>query len=181
MRTSMHMGQITSSQSVSISSMRIKLDISISTPTGIGYGYRLQTFDKARVHLDEKNRSCEEQQFIRDRRCFEHYTFEIPRGVVLEDYVIDDSADEFENFTGDEEYGEFRLDEIDDDFSTIDPLRGGIRFRRWLKGDFYIRHRVELQRLAKMASKSHRDRIHEFNQYLANLNQHYDIPKIGSG
>jgi len=102
--------------------------------------------------------------------------------VVLEDYVIDDSADEFENFTGDEgnwwtscilchafnnfrssrnrkrartgdpsrgnrplssdtsivdessiEYGEFRLDEIDDDFSTIDPLRGGIRFRRWVR------------------------------------------------
>jgi len=42
-------------------------------------------------------------------------------------------------------------------------------------------HKLELQRLAKMASKSHRDRIHEFNQYLANLTEHYDIPKVGPG
>lgn len=41
--------------------------------------------------------------------------------------------------------------------------------------------KLELQRLAKMASKSHRDRIHEFNQYLANLSEHYDIPKVGPG
>ncbi|QCE16163.1 protein FAM32A [Vigna unguiculata] len=39
--------------------------------------------------------------------------------------------------------------------------------------------KLELQRLAKMANKSHRDRIHEFNQYLANLTEHYDIPKVG--
>ena len=114
---------------------------------------------------------------------------EIPRGVVLGDYVIeygdDDSADEFEDFPGDEgnwwtscilyhafnnfrssrnrrrtrvgdqsrvnrhlssdtsnsdegsvasvEYGEYRLDEIDDDFvSTIGHLRGGSGFRRWV-------------------------------------------------
>ena len=50
MRTSMHMGQITSSQLVSISSMRIKLDISISTPTGIGYGYQLQTCNLSHMH-----------------------------------------------------------------------------------------------------------------------------------
>ncbi|XP_007011558.2 PREDICTED: protein FAM32A-like [Theobroma cacao] len=42
-------------------------------------------------------------------------------------------------------------------------------------------HKLELQRLAKMASKSHRDRIQEFNQYLANLTEHYDIPKVGPG
>ena len=41
--------------------------------------------------------------------------------------------------------------------------------------------KLELQRLAKMANKSHRDRIHEFNQYLANLTEHYDIPKVGPG
>ncbi|CAN1825514.1 Uncharacterized protein C31G5.21 [Linum perenne] len=35
--------------------------------------------------------------------------------------------------------------------------------------------------MAKMASKSHRDRIHEFNHYLANLTEHYDIPKVGPG
>lgn len=47
----------------------------------------------------------------------------------------------------------------------------------------YLQHRekIELERLAKMAKKSHRDRIHEFNQYLANLSEHYDIPKVGPG
>ncbi|KAF1865572.1 hypothetical protein Lal_00004948 [Lupinus albus] len=39
--------------------------------------------------------------------------------------------------------------------------------------------KVELQRLAKMATMSHRDRILKFNQYLPNLSHHYDIPKVG--
>ena len=42
-------------------------------------------------------------------------------------------------------------------------------------------HELELKRLAKMVSKSQRDRIQEFNQYLANLTEHYDIPKVGPG
>lgn len=33
--------------------------------------------------------------------------------------------------------------------------------------------------LAKMAKKSHRDRVQELNRYLANLSEHYDIPKVG--
>ncbi|CAA0814963.1 Unknown protein [Striga hermonthica] len=41
--------------------------------------------------------------------------------------------------------------------------------------------KMELRRLAKAAKKSHRDRIHEFNQYLANLTEHYDIPNVGPG
>ncbi|KAL6216885.1 PREDICTED: protein FAM32A-like [Fragaria vesca subsp. vesca] len=41
--------------------------------------------------------------------------------------------------------------------------------------------RLQAQRLAKMAKKSHRDRVQEFNQYLANLSEHYDIPKVGPG
>jgi len=41
--------------------------------------------------------------------------------------------------------------------------------------------KLELQRLAKMASRSHRDRIQQFNEYLANLGEHYDIPKVGPG
>lgn len=32
--------------------------------------------------------------------------------------------------------------------------------------------KIELERLAKAAKKSHRDRIQEFNQYLANLSEH---------
>jgi protein FAM32A len=35
--------------------------------------------------------------------------------------------------------------------------------------------------MAKVANKSHRDRIQDFNQYLANLSEHYDIPKVGPG
>ncbi|PON73010.1 7-dehydrocholesterol reductase-like protein [Parasponia andersonii] len=37
------------------------------------------------------------------------------------------------------------------------------------------------RRLEKMASKSHRDRIQKFSRYLANLTEHYDIPKVGPG
>ncbi|XP_008219905.1 PREDICTED: protein FAM32A-like [Prunus mume] len=39
--------------------------------------------------------------------------------------------------------------------------------------------RIQLQKLAKMAKKSHRDRVQEFNHCLANLSEHYDIPKVG--
>ena len=47
----------------------------------------------------------------------------------------------------------------------------------------YLQRWEELdhRRLEKMASKSHRDRIQEFNRYLANLTEHYDIPKVGPG
>ncbi|XP_017420642.1 uncharacterized protein LOC108330649 isoform X2 [Vigna angularis] len=130
--------------------------------------------DKARVHLDEKKRCCDEQQCafvgsyselqkhaqlehpygcpskIDPARQLDWENFqqsseivdvlstihsEVPRGVVLGDYVIeygdDDSADDFEDFPGDEDYGEYRLEEIDDDFvSSIGPLRGGNGFRR---------------------------------------------------
>uniref|UniRef100_A0A7N0TZ99 Protein FAM32A-like n=1 Tax=Kalanchoe fedtschenkoi TaxID=63787 RepID=A0A7N0TZ99_KALFE len=43
------------------------------------------------------------------------------------------------------------------------------------------RERIDAQRLAKTANKSHRDRIQDFNQYLANMSEHYDIPKVGPG
>ncbi|KAI3971378.1 hypothetical protein MKX01_008222 [Papaver californicum] len=36
-------------------------------------------------------------------------------------------------------------------------------------------------RLAKTSNKAHRDRIQDFNQYLANMSEHYDIPKVGPG
>lgn len=41
--------------------------------------------------------------------------------------------------------------------------------------------RIDTHSLAKTANKSHRDRIQDFNQYLANLSEHYDIPKVGPG
>lgn len=43
------------------------------------------------------------------------------------------------------------------------------------------RERIDNHRLAKTANKSHRDRIQDFNQYLANMSEHYDIPKVGPG
>eukprot|EP01018_Ginkgo_biloba_P025151 Gb_27585 [translate_table: standard] len=43
------------------------------------------------------------------------------------------------------------------------------------------REQLDVKRLAKLANKSHRHRIEEFNQYLANLSEHYDIPKVGPG
>ncbi|KAF3430938.1 hypothetical protein FNV43_RR25668 [Rhamnella rubrinervis] len=43
------------------------------------------------------------------------------------------------------------------------------------------REQLDVNRLAKTANKSHRDRIQDFNQYLANMSEHYDIPKVGPG
>ncbi|CAK9146109.1 unnamed protein product [Ilex paraguariensis] len=43
------------------------------------------------------------------------------------------------------------------------------------------REQIDRYKLAKTANKSHRDRIEDFNQYLANMSEHYDIPKVGPG
>lgn len=43
------------------------------------------------------------------------------------------------------------------------------------------KRRLDVQKLAKEANKSHRNRIEDFNQYLANMSEHYDIPKVGPG
>ena len=43
------------------------------------------------------------------------------------------------------------------------------------------RERIDRHKLAKTSNKSHRDRIEDFNQYLANMSEHYDIPKVGPG
>ncbi len=39
----------------------------------------------------------------------------------------------------------------------------------------------ERGRVAKAASKSHRERVNEFNAYLQNLSEHHDIPRVGPG
>ncbi|KXZ54845.1 hypothetical protein GPECTOR_4g917 [Gonium pectorale] len=41
--------------------------------------------------------------------------------------------------------------------------------------------KVEEQMCKKAAQKSHRDRVKEFNEYLAKLSEHHDIPKVGPG
>ncbi|XP_018459793.1 uncharacterized protein LOC108830693 isoform X2 [Raphanus sativus] len=43
------------------------------------------------------------------------------------------------------------------------------------------KQKLDVQKLAKEANKSHRNRIEDFNQYLANMSEHYDIPKVGPG
>ncbi|CAN8293017.1 unnamed protein product [Cochlearia groenlandica] len=43
------------------------------------------------------------------------------------------------------------------------------------------KQRLDVQKLAKEANRSHRDKIEDFNQYLANMSEHYDIPKVGPG
>jgi protein FAM32A len=39
----------------------------------------------------------------------------------------------------------------------------------------------EKDRVKKAAQKSHREKIEELNQKLANLSEHHDIPKVGPG
>ncbi|KAK9734130.1 hypothetical protein RND81_04G116800 [Saponaria officinalis] len=43
------------------------------------------------------------------------------------------------------------------------------------------REKLDAQKHIKTSKKSHRDRLNDFNQYLANLSEHYDIPKVGPG
>mmetsp|Transcript_7162 Transcript_7162/g.12347 ORF Transcript_7162/g.12347 Transcript_7162/m.12347 type:complete len:128 (+) Transcript_7162:210-593(+) len=40
---------------------------------------------------------------------------------------------------------------------------------------------LEQERLKKLANKSHRDRVKDFNEQLAALSEHHDIPRVGPG
>ncbi|TFK36960.1 hypothetical protein BDQ12DRAFT_686160 [Crucibulum laeve] len=37
------------------------------------------------------------------------------------------------------------------------------------------------ERVAKLAHKTHKDRVNEFNNHLESLSEHHDIPKVGPG
>lgn len=41
--------------------------------------------------------------------------------------------------------------------------------------------KLEEERLRKQATKGFRDRVKEFNEHLASLSEHHDIPKVGPG
>uniref|UniRef100_A0A804NVK7 CGI-like protein n=1 Tax=Zea mays TaxID=4577 RepID=A0A804NVK7_MAIZE len=43
------------------------------------------------------------------------------------------------------------------------------------------KQKIDMKKMAKVANKSYKDRMQDFNQYLANLSEHYDIPKVGPG
>mmetsp|Transcript_15075 Transcript_15075/g.38325 ORF Transcript_15075/g.38325 Transcript_15075/m.38325 type:complete len:114 (+) Transcript_15075:211-552(+) len=44
-----------------------------------------------------------------------------------------------------------------------------------------IMKRRELDEIMKAADKTHRQRVKEFNEKLASMSEHYDIPKVGPG
>lgn len=41
--------------------------------------------------------------------------------------------------------------------------------------------RLEEERLRKVAEKGYRERVRAFNEHLAGLSEHHDIPKVGPG
>ncbi|KAJ3410317.1 cystathionine beta-lyase [Chytridiales sp. JEL 0842] len=44
-----------------------------------------------------------------------------------------------------------------------------------------VRKQRAREKAAKMAAKSHKERVAEFNNYLDNLSEHHDIPRVGPG
>ncbi|KAI8834699.1 hypothetical protein BC829DRAFT_406955 [Chytridium lagenaria] len=43
------------------------------------------------------------------------------------------------------------------------------------------RKKRQEEKAAKIAQKSHKERVADFNNYLASLSEHHDIPKVGPG
>ena len=78
--------------------------------------------------------------------------------------------EEEEEGRSEKEDGKVQPDDEDDDLLT--PAE-----RRYIEQ----KQKLDVQKLAKEANKSHRNRIEDFNQYLANMSEHYDIPKVGPG
>jgi len=44
-----------------------------------------------------------------------------------------------------------------------------------------IQLKRQAEQVKKMASKSHKEKVEDFNKYLSTLTEHYDIPKVGPG
>ncbi|KAJ3213868.1 hypothetical protein HDU67_002369 [Dinochytrium kinnereticum] len=44
-----------------------------------------------------------------------------------------------------------------------------------------IRRKRQEEKAAKIAQKSHKERVADYNNYLASLSEHHDIPKVGPG
>mmetsp|Transcript_650 Transcript_650/g.2510 ORF Transcript_650/g.2510 Transcript_650/m.2510 type:complete len:115 (+) Transcript_650:27-371(+) len=41
--------------------------------------------------------------------------------------------------------------------------------------------KTQARLIQSMASKSHKDKVKDFNEYLSKLSEHHDIPKVGPG
>ncbi|KAF5368449.1 hypothetical protein D9758_002270 [Tetrapyrgos nigripes] len=44
-----------------------------------------------------------------------------------------------------------------------------------------VQKRRLAEKVAKLATKTHKDRVNEFNSHLESLSEHHDIPKVGPG
>lgn len=40
---------------------------------------------------------------------------------------------------------------------------------------------LEAERVSKLAAKSHREKVREFNERIARETEHFDIPRVGPG
>ena len=67
---------------------------------------------------------------------------------------------------------------LDDAAATAAPVDGRTEAQR--RHDEIVAAR-EAERIAALASKSHQERVAEFNEKLAQLSEHHDIPKVGPG
>ncbi|KAL7417436.1 hypothetical protein BDY24DRAFT_374870 [Mrakia frigida] len=63
-----------------------------------------------------------------------------------------------------------------------DGAAGGSRRKTDAERRFEEMQRERLaERVAKSASLTHKDRVHEFNNKLEALSEHHDIPRVGPG
>ena len=44
-----------------------------------------------------------------------------------------------------------------------------------------VKSQRTIEKIEKGEIKSHRDRVKDFNDYLGNLTEHYDLPKVSKG
>eukprot|EP00884_Botryococcus_braunii_P011278 jgi/Botrbrau1/20150/Bobra.0173s0052.1 len=71
--------------------------------------------------------------------------------------------------------------ELPDGYVLSTPAPGADRRTAAEKRHDELMAKKEGERVKKWAAKSHRERINEFNNYLQDLSEHHDIPKVGPG
>lgn len=73
------------------------------------------------------------------------------------------------------------VQELPDGYVLANPDSGVDRRTAAEKRHDELMAKKEAERVKKWAAKSHRERINEFNNYLQDLSEHHDIPKVGPG
>jgi len=46
---------------------------------------------------------------------------------------------------------------------------------------YHYFNRKQVEKIKIVASKTHKEKVEEFNKYLGTLSEHHDIPKVGPG